>query len=43
VEIKRREDKDQAFTSIFGRFIGRLSKEKGYVSVEDPSKVDNPD
>ncbi len=41
VEIKRREDKDRASTSIFGSFIERLSKGKGYVPVEDLSKVDN--
>ncbi len=43
MKIKRREDKDQASTSIFGSFIGRLSKGKGYIPVEDSSKVDKLD
>src|SRR6266511_5856711 len=42
-EIKRRDNKDRASTSLFGSFIGRISKGKGYVQVDDPSKVDNPD
>ncbi len=42
-EIKRRNDKERAPTSLFGSFIGRISKGKGYVQVDDPSKVDNPD
>ncbi len=42
-EINWREDKDWVSTSIFGSFIRRLSKGKGYVQVDDPSKVDNPD
>src|SRR6266542_3651201 len=42
-EIKRRDNKDRAPTSLFGSFIGRISKGKGYAQVDDPSKVDNPD
>src|SRR6266540_903553 len=42
-EIKRRDNKKRAPTSLFGSFIGRISKEKGYAQVDDPSKVDNPD
>src|SRR6266498_2719214 len=42
-EIKRREGKERTSTSLFGSFIGRLSKEKRYAQVNDPSKVDNPD
>src|SRR6266496_419692 len=42
-EIKRRDNKERAPTSLFGSFIGRISKGKGYAQVDDPSKVDNPD
>src|SRR6266498_882931 len=42
-EIKRREGKERTSTSLFGSFIGRISKGKGYAQVDDPSKVDNPD
>src|SRR6266540_1650146 len=42
-EIKRRDNKDRASTSLFGSFIGRISKGKGYAQVDDPRKVDNPD
>ena len=42
-EIKRRDDKERAPTSLFGSFIGKISKGKGYAQVDDPSKVDNPD
>src|SRR6266498_5198212 len=42
-EIKRRDDKERAPTSLFGSFIERLSKGKGYVQVDDPSKVENLD
>src|SRR6266540_2262721 len=42
-EIKRRDNKDRAPTSLFGSFIGRISKGKGYAQVDDPNKVDNPD
>src|SRR6266498_4111299 len=42
-EIKRRDNKDRASTSLFGSFIGRISKGKGYAQVDDPSKVGNPD
>ncbi len=42
-EINQRENKDWAPTSLFGSFIGRLSKGKGYTQVNDPSKVDNLD
>ncbi len=42
-EIKRREGKKRTSTSLFGSFIGRISKGKGYAQVDDPSKVDNPD
>jgi len=41
-EIKQRESKEQTFTSLFGSFIRRISKGKGYAQVDDPSKVDNP-
>ena len=40
-EIKQRESKEQTFTSLFGSFIRRISKEKGYVQVDDLSKVNN--
>jgi len=42
-EIKRRDNKERASTSLFGSFIRRISKGKGYAQVDDPSKVDNPD
>src|SRR6266540_2492353 len=42
-EIKRRDNKERAPTSLFGSFIERISKGKGYTQVDDPSKVDNPD
>src|SRR6266540_7158059 len=42
-EIRRREGKERTSTSLFGSFIRRLSKGKGYVQVDDPSKVDNSD
>src|SRR6266498_2730648 len=42
-EIKQRNNKEQASTSLFGSFIGRISKGKGYVQVDDLSKVNNPD
>src|SRR6266498_5417324 len=42
-EINRRENKDRALTSLFGSFIRKLSKGKGYVPIDDLSKVDNPD
>src|SRR6266498_4429322 len=42
-EINQRENKDRTLTSLFGSFIRRLSKGKGYVQVDDPSKVDNSD
>src|SRR6266498_4989559 len=42
-EIKRRDGKERAPTSLFGSFIERLSKGKGYVQVDDPSKVENLD
>jgi len=42
-EIKRREDKNRAPTSIFESFIERLSKGKGYVLIDDSSKVNNLD
>src|SRR6266536_3745481 len=41
-EIRRRDNKERAPTSLFGSFIGRISKGKGYAQVDDPSKVDNP-
>src|SRR6266498_2496943 len=41
-EIKHRDNKERAPTSLFGSFIGRISKGKGYAQVDDPSKVDNP-
>src|SRR6266498_2555600 len=42
-EIKRKDNQERAPTSLFGSFIGRISKGKGYAQVDDPSKVDNPD
>src|SRR6266540_542114 len=35
-EIKRRDNKERAPTSLFGSFIGRISKGKGYAQVDDP-------
>src|SRR6266511_178318 len=32
-EIKRKDNKERAPTSLFGSFIGRISKGKGYVPV----------
>src|SRR6266545_3829028 len=40
-EIRRREGKERTSTSLFGNFIRRISKEKGYVQVDDLSKVNN--
>src|SRR6266540_4347895 len=42
-EIKRRDDKERAPTSLFGSFIRRISKGKGYAQVDDLSKVENLD
>ena len=42
-EIKKKEEKDRAFTSIFDSFLGKLGKGKGYIPVEDPTQVDNSD
>src|SRR6266540_2532526 len=42
-KIRRRDNKERAPTSLFGSFIGRISKGKGYAQVDDLSKVDNPD
>src|SRR6266540_2819097 len=42
-EIKRREGKERVPTSLFGSFIRRISKGKGYAQVNDLSKVDNLD
>ena len=43
-ELKRKEEKDQAPTSIFGSFLGKLGgKGKGYIPVENPTQVDNLD
>src|SRR6266540_6843351 len=42
-KIKRREGKERTSTSLFGSFIRRLSKEKEYAQVDDPSKVDDLD
>ena len=42
-EIKRKEEKDWAPTSIFDSFLEKLSKGKRYVPVKDPTQVDNPD
>jgi len=41
--IKKREDKDWASTSIFRSFLEKLEKGKEYISVKDPTYVDNPD
>ncbi len=43
-ELKRKEEKDWASTSIFGSFLEKLDgKGKGYVLVEDLTQVDNSD
>ncbi len=42
-EIKRRDNKERAFTSLFGSFIRRISKGKGYAQVDNLSKVDDSD
>src|SRR6266498_3722736 len=42
-EIRRRDNKERAPTSLFGSFIRRISKGKGYAQVNDPDKVDNSD
>ena len=43
-KLKQKEEKDRAFTSIFGSFLGKLDgKGKGYVLVKDPTQVNNPD
>jgi len=43
-KLKRKKEKDQASTSIFRSFLGKLGgKGKGYVPVEDLIQVDNPD
>ena len=41
-KIKKRKEKDRAFTSIFGSFLEKLGKGKGYIPVEDPIQVNNP-
>src|SRR6266498_745843 len=41
-EIRRREGKERTSTSLFGSFIRRISKGKGYAQVDNSSKVDNP-
>ncbi len=35
INFKKKKEKDQASTNIFRSFLGKLSKDKGYVSVED--------
>ncbi len=42
-EIRRRKGKERTSTSLFESFIRRISKGKEYASVDDSSKVDNPD
>ncbi len=43
-KLKRKKEKDQASTSIFRSFLGKLGgKGKEYVPVEDLTQVDNPD
>ena len=42
-EIKKREEKERAPTSIFGSFLEKLGKGKGYISVEDLIQVNNLD
>ncbi len=43
-KLKQKEEKDWVSTSIFGSFLGKLGeKGKGYVSVDDPTQVDNLD
>ncbi len=41
--LKKREEKERAFISNFKSFLGKLSKDKGYVLVEDLAQIDNPD
>ncbi len=41
--IKRNEEKERASISIFGSFLEKLSKSKRYVSVENPTQVDDSD
>src|SRR6266540_6890046 len=43
MEIRRKDDKERAPTSLFRSFIGRISKGKGYAQVDDSSKVNNLD
>ena len=42
VNIKKREKKDWAPTSILESFLEKLKRSKGYVPVEDPVQVNNP-
>jgi len=39
--LKKKEDKDWAFTSIFESFLGKLSKSKRYIPVKDLTEVEN--
>jgi len=39
VNLKKAEEKDRTPTSIFRNFLGKLSKGKEYVLVEDPTQV----
>ncbi len=41
VNIKKREKKDRASTSILESFLGKLGKGKGYVSVKNATQVDD--
>jgi len=41
--LKKKEEKDQASTSIFSSFLEKLNKEKGYIPVKDLIQVDDPD
>ncbi len=40
--LKKKEEKDWTSTSIFGSFLGKLGKGKGYILVENLTQVDNP-
>jgi len=43
VNLKKEEEKDRAFISIFESFIRKLNKGKGYQLIEDLAQIDNSD
>jgi len=43
ISIKKREEKDQASTSILRCFLRKLEKSKGYILIKDSKKVKNLD